>query len=83
MNGDVVKQITGFLSAVLVFLGLIGVSFEWFTVDSINAFGLVLAAAIPLGYNLYTIYKNHYGFTKKAKHDKVILERTNRIKGDK
>lgn len=81
MNADIVKQITGFLSALLVFLGFLGVSFEWFTVDSINAFGLVLAAAIPLAYNLFTIYKNHFGFTEKAKHDKRVLDRVNNKEG--
>ncbi|GAF14937.1 hypothetical protein JCM19046_3501 [Bacillus sp. JCM 19046] len=81
MNADIFKQITGFFSALLVFLGFLGVSFEWFTVESIDAFGLVLAAAVPLAYNLYTIYKNHFGFTEKAKHDKRVLDRVNNKEG--
>lgn len=71
---DVVKQFVGFLMAILLFLGTINVKYEWFTEASINAFGFVVAAAIALVYNLYSIYKNHYGFTKKAKQQKRVLK---------
>ncbi|AUO14809.1 phage holin [Priestia megaterium] len=74
MNKDIAKQITGFLTAVFLFLGTINVKFEWFTLDSINALEVVIVAAIPLGYTLYVIYKNHFGFTKKAKEQKEVLK---------
>jgi hypothetical protein len=74
MNKDVVKQITAFLMAVLLFLGAINVKFEWFTADSISAFETVLIAAIPLVAILVGIYKNHYGITKKAKEQKEVLK---------
>lgn len=71
---DIVSQVTGFLMAMLLFLGTINVKFEWFTEASISAFGLVLGAFAALAINMYTIYKNHYGFTKKAKKQKKVLE---------
>ncbi|MCY9198920.1 SPP1 phage holin family protein [Bacillus atrophaeus] len=77
MNTDIVKQITGFLTAVLLFLGTLNVKFDWFTEDSISAFGVVISAGILLAFNLYTIYKNHYGFTKKAKAQGAALKQRN------
>jgi len=77
MNKDVVKQITAFLMAFLLFLGTLNIKFEWFTVDSINAFEAVLIAAIPLVAILVGIYKNHYGITKKAKEQKEVLKQNN------
>ncbi|MEK4754781.1 phage holin [Priestia sp. FSL R5-0597] len=74
MNKDFVKQITAFLMAILLFLGTLNVKFEWFTVDSINAFEAVLIAAIPLVAVLVSIYKNHYGITEKAKEQKEVLK---------
>ena len=74
MNKDIAKQITGFLTALFLFLGTINVKFEWFTLDSINALEVVIVAAIPLGYTLYVIYKNHFGFTNKAKEQKEVLK---------
>ncbi len=77
MNKEVVSQVTGFLTAIMLFLGTINIKFEWFTEDSISAFGLVLSAGILLGVTLYTIYKNHFGFTEKAKKQKAFLEKEN------
>lgn len=77
MNKDLVKQITGWLMAVLLFLGTINVKFEWFTVESINAFEVVMVASIPLIGVVVTIYKNHYGITKKAKEQKEVLKQNN------
>ncbi|MFE4119951.1 phage holin [Priestia sp. YIM B13486] len=74
MNKDVAKQITGFLTALFLFLGTINVKFEWFTLDSINAFEVVIVAAIPLVYTFYRIYQNHYGTTEKAKEQKEVLK---------
>jgi hypothetical protein len=75
MNKDVAKQITGFLTALFLFLGAINVKFEWFTLNSINAFEVVIVAAIPLVYTFYAIWKNHFGFTEKAKEQKEVLKR--------
>jgi hypothetical protein len=77
---DVVAQVTGFLMAILLFLGTVNIHFDWFTEKSISAFGLLLGAAIALGINLYTIYQNHYGFTDKAKKEKSMIDDLNRPK---
>lgn len=58
---DIVKQVVGFLTALSMFLGTIGFAFDWLTVDSINAFGVVLGATIALGYTLYAVYTNTFG----------------------
>ncbi|POD46298.1 hypothetical protein BKM15_26005 [Pseudomonas syringae pv. syringae] len=75
MNKDIVSQITGFLTAILLFLGTLNMEFAWFTEQSINAFGLVVSAGILLGVNILTIYRNHYGFSEKAKEQKRELEK--------
>jgi protein-S-isoprenylcysteine O-methyltransferase Ste14 len=80
LDKDIVKQLVGFLMAVLLFLGTINIKFDWFTEASINAFGFVVAAAIALGINLWTIYKNHYGFTARAKAQKSALKRQGLLK---
>ncbi|MBG9603530.1 MAG: phage holin [Bacillota bacterium] len=75
MNRDVVSQVVGFLTAIMLFLGTINIKFEWFNEESISAFGIVLSAGIMLAVTLYTIYKNHFGFTDKAKKQKAFLEK--------
>ncbi|MED3551035.1 phage holin [Cytobacillus praedii] len=77
MKKDIVTLIGGFLTALFFFFGTIGISFEWFTQDSINAFVVLISAAIALGINLYAVYKNTYALTKKAKLQKEVLERHN------
>ncbi|MEK4201140.1 PTS mannose transporter subunit IID [Cytobacillus sp. FSL K6-0265] len=79
MINDVVKQIVGFFSAIMLFLGTLNIEFQWLTDASINAFGVVLSAGIFLGVNLYTIYKNHYGFTRKAINQKAWLEKEDKL----
>lgn len=79
MINDVVKQIVGFLSAIMLFLGTLNIEFQWLTDASISAFGVVLSAGIFLSVNLYTIYKNHYGFTDKAKQQKAWLKRADKL----
>ncbi|MEC1157132.1 phage holin [Cytobacillus horneckiae] len=69
----------GFMSAIMLFLGTLNIQFQWLTEASINAFGVVLSAGIFLGVNLYTIYKNHYGFTGKAKQQKAWLKRADKF----
>lgn len=72
---DIVSQVVGFLSAIMLFLGAINIKFEWFTESSISAFGVVLSAGCFLAVTIYTIWRNHYGFTQKAKAQKEYLER--------
>lgn len=75
MTKDIVILVTGFLSAVLLFLGTINVYFEWFTADSINAFGALLGGGIALAGALYAVYKNTYAVTRKARKQAEELER--------
>ena len=78
MKKDYAILITGFLSALLLFLGTVGLSFEWFTTESIDALGLVITAAIPLFGAIYGVWKNTY-VSKKAQEQKEVLERTNKL----
>ena len=74
MIKEIETLVGGFLSALLFFFGTIGISFSWFTVESINAFIVVLSAFITLVINIYAIYKNTYVITKKARMQKEELK---------
>lgn len=76
MNKDIVTLVTGFLSALLLFFGTIGISFDWFTTESINAFGVLLAATLALLGALFAIWKNTY-VSKKAKKQHDLLKKHN------
>ena len=71
---DWAKLITGFLGALLLFFGTVGLSFDWFTTASIDALGIVITAAIPLGMALYGVWKHNF-VTKKAKQQKEELKK--------
>jgi hypothetical protein len=43
MKKDIFTLLGGFLTSVFLFLGAIGVSFEWFTQQSIDAFVFMAA----------------------------------------
>jgi 1,4-dihydroxy-2-naphthoate octaprenyltransferase len=58
MKKDVFTLLGGFLTSVLMFMGTIGVSFDWLTQASINAFVFMVAAAVALTVNLYAVWKN-------------------------
>jgi protein-S-isoprenylcysteine O-methyltransferase Ste14 len=58
MKKDVFTLLGGFLTSVLLFLGTVGVSFEWLTQASIDAFVFMVAAAVALAVNLYAVWKN-------------------------
>jgi len=63
---DIVTLLGGFLTALLFFFGTIGIKFDWFTEESINAFVLVLSAFVALVINLFAVWKNtHTGWFKK------------------
>lgn len=76
---DKLKQIIalfgGWLSAILLFLGVVGLSFDWFNQESIDALVVVLMATVPLVVALYGIYKNTYRLSDKAKRQEEELKR--------
>jgi SPP1 family holin len=74
MIKDSITLLGGFLSALLLFLGAVGLSFEWFTQESINAFVVLVGAGAALVASWYAIWKNTY-VSKKAKVQKEMLER--------
>ncbi|MGQ4666536.1 phage holin [Metabacillus halosaccharovorans] len=69
MKKDIATLLGGFLTALLMFFGTIGVSFEWFTTDSINAFVVLISASTALAINGYAVWKNTF-VTKKAQQFK-------------
>ena len=75
MKKDIVILVTAALSALMLFLGTIGVAFDWFTEESIGAFGVLLGAVIALVVALYGIYKNTYAITAKARKQDAELKR--------
>ncbi|WP_421100943.1 phage holin, partial [Sporosarcina psychrophila] len=64
----------GWLSAVLLFLGTINVKFEWFNQESIDAFVVVLIAAVPFFLIIYAVWKNTYLVRKRAKEQERVLK---------
>lgn len=76
MKKDIVTLLGGFLTALLLFLGAIGISFDWFTQDSIDAFVVLVGAAIALVINLYAVWKNTY-VSKKAQEQDELLKKHN------
>ncbi|KMY49031.1 hypothetical protein [Peribacillus loiseleuriae] len=60
MKKDVFTLLGGFLTALLFFFSTIGVKFDWFNEQSINAFVLVLSAFVLLVVNIYAVWKNTY-----------------------
>ncbi|MGF2617723.1 PTS mannose transporter subunit IID [Rossellomorea vietnamensis] len=79
MKKDIFTLVGGFLSAMLLFLGSIDVSFDWFTQTSIDAFVILLAAAVALGLNLYAIWRNTF-VSKEAQLQKKALQAKGLIK---
>ena len=74
---DKLKQIVamfgGLISAILLFLRSIGVTFDWLTEESVNAFNQVLINGIPFVLVIYGVWKNSYIVTKKAKEQEKLL----------
>ncbi|MGM0863364.1 MAG: PTS mannose transporter subunit IID [Bacillota bacterium] len=58
MKKDVFTLLGGFLTSILLFLGTIGISLDWFTHTSIDAFVFMISAAVALAINLYAVWKN-------------------------
>lgn len=65
----------GLLSAVLLFLQTLGLVFNWFNQDSIDAFINILLAAVPFIVVMYGVYKNSYIVTKQAKAQEKELKK--------
>lgn len=74
MKKDIVTLVGGFLTALLLFLGTVGIQFEWFNQDSIDAFLILLGASIALGVNIVAVWRNTY-VSKKAQKQKEELEK--------
>jgi SPP1 family holin len=73
MKKDIFTLLGGFLTAVLLFLGTIGIKVDWFTQESIDAFVFMVAAFVALVINLYAVWKNTF-VSKKAKKQKEALK---------
>lgn len=73
---DLVKQIVAMLTALMMFLGAIGYTFEQFNPNTIEALGIFLTALIPLGITLYGIYMNT--FVDKTAFDKAQVKEAKR-----
>ncbi|MGY3718815.1 phage holin, partial [Sutcliffiella cohnii] len=79
MRKDVITLLGGFLTALLMFLGTVGISFDWFNEESINAFVLLISSLVALVVNLYAVWKNTYT-SKNAQLQKKALQAQGLIK---
>lgn len=68
--------VTGVLSSLLLFLGTINVKYDWFTMESIGAFGGLLTAFLILVFNLYAVWETHTLPKKEKKNLKYWNEMT-------
>lgn len=68
--------IVGFLQALLAFLSVLNIEFEWLTNASINAFGVLITAFILLIVGIIATWKNTF-ITKKGKIQNQELHRRN------
>ncbi|WP_163579158.1 hypothetical protein [Gracilibacillus saliphilus] len=55
-----IMQFIGILTALLPFLGVLGINLDWFNEDFISGLEVLLFAIAAFAINAYTIYKNHY-----------------------
>ncbi|KAA0547580.1 hypothetical protein FZW96_12090 [Bacillus sp. BGMRC 2118] len=79
MKKDIFTLLGGFLTALLFFFGTIGISFDWFTTESINAFVIVVSAFAAFVLNIYAVWKNTYT-SKRAQLQKLALQKQGLIK---
>jgi Co/Zn/Cd efflux system component len=73
MKKDIATLLGGFLTALFLFLGAVGISFDWFNQDSINAFVVLFSAFVALVINVYAVWKNTYT-SEKAQLQKKALQ---------
>lgn len=76
---DNIKQFTaligGVLGSLFLFFGTVGVAFDWFTPESIDAFVVLFGAVGALVFALFGVYKNSYKMSKKARKQDAELKR--------
>ncbi|RIJ65546.1 phage holin [Rummeliibacillus sp. POC4] len=65
----------GLLSAVLLFLQSLGITFTWFTDKTIDAFVNALLATVPFVLVVYGVWKNSYIVTKQARGQEKELQK--------
>lgn len=65
----------GLLSAVLLFLQSLGITFTWFTDQTIDAFVNALLATVPFALVVYGVWKNSYIVTKQAREQEELLKK--------
>lgn len=75
MTKDFFTLLGGFLTNLLAFFTIIGVSFGWFTTESINAFVLVLSSGVALFINGFAIWKNTYVSRKGLEQKDALKEK--------
>lgn len=79
MTAEKLKQYIGLfgglLSAVLLFLQSLGITFTWFTDQTIDAFVNALLATVPFVLVVYGVYKNSYIVTKQAREQEELLKK--------
>ncbi|MCV9886229.1 SPP1 phage holin family protein [Metabacillus halosaccharovorans] len=80
MKKDFFTLLGGFLTSLLLFFGTIGISFEWFTMDSINAFVVVISAFVALVINGYAVWKNTFVTPKARQFKENALKAQGEIK---
>lgn len=59
----------------MIVLATLNIKFEWLTEASINAVGLFIVATIMLIVGIYSVYKNTFVLTKKARKEKEELKK--------
>lgn len=79
MTAEKLKQYIGLfgglLSAVLLFLQSLGITFTWFTDQTIDAFVNALLATVPFMLVVYGVWKNSYIVTKQAREQEELLKK--------
>ncbi|HAC0715653.1 TPA_asm: hypothetical protein GYZ54_14115 [Listeria monocytogenes] len=77
-------QLTGLLTAIYTLLTSLNLHFDWFTMDSINAFVAVFVALVAFGGTLYPTFKNTFLFKKGKEQASLIKEglKNNEVKDE-
>lgn len=71
----IIEQFIGILSAALPLMAILGISLEWFNESFISALNVFLIALIPFGYNVYSIWKNHFSGKKAQEQNRAIKQK--------
>lgn len=73
---DIVQQGVTALMALYSFFLTLNISFEWFTPDTINAFGVFILAAGAFGLSAWTGWRNTYLTQKGLERAAKVLDET-------